>query len=170
MRLGWNVKLGIAAGIINCIVWYAIAVSLNFYSFDIERYCYYITLLLLITGIPTSVYLERKAQGGFIEFKDALKNGVLYCIVLALFIAIFNYIYYAFIVPDAIDYYVSEIKKSMPANKTFTEEEVANVVERIKSYFGSFRLFMSTVILGLLLSLGVSAVFRKKNPQAFQAN
>ena len=169
MKIGINVKLGIAAGIINCIAWYLIARSENYYSFNVEQYRYYITLLLLLIGIPTSTYLERKANSGFIEFKEALKCGVLYSIILALIIALFNYSYYKFIVPDAIDYFVSETRKSMEAAK-IKEEDIVKNLEFVSSYFGSFRAFMQTMIIGLLMSLATSAILRKKNPQLFQAN
>ncbi|MFY9309998.1 MAG: DUF4199 domain-containing protein [Bacteroidia bacterium] len=169
MKIGINVKLGIAAGIINCIAWYLIARSENYYSFNVEQYRYYVTLLLLLAGIPASTYLERKTNNGFIEFKDALKCGVLYSIVLALIIAIFNYTYYKFIVPDAIDYFVSETKKSMMAAKV-KEEDIPKNIEFVTSYFSSFRVFMQTLIIGLLMSLAASAILRKKNLQSFQAN
>lgn len=169
MKVGINVKLGVVAGIINCIAWYLIARSENYYSFNVEQYRYYTTLLLLLTGIPVSTYLVRKASGGFIEFKEALKCGVLYSIVLSLIIAIFNYTYYKFIVPDAIDYFVSEAKKSMETAKV-KEEDIPKNIELVIGYFGSFRMFMSTLIIGLLMSLATSAILRKKNLQAFQAN
>jgi hypothetical protein len=169
MKIGINIKFGIAAGLINCIAWYMIARSQNYYSFNVEQYRYYVTLLLLLIGIPASVYFERRSSNGFIEFKNALKCGVLYSIVLALIIAIFNYVYYKFIVPDAIEYFVSEAKKSMAENKVKAEDIPKNI-ELVISYFGSFRMFMSTLIIGLLMSLGASAILRRKDPQAFQAN
>ena len=169
MKIGISIKFGVAAGLINCIAWYYIAHSFNYYSFHVEQYRYYVTLLLLLTGIPASIYFERRFRSGFIDFKDALKTGVLYSIILSLIIAIFNYAYYKFIVPDAIDYFVSEAKKSMVAGK-IKEEDVPKNLELVISYFGSFRVFMSTLIIGLLMSLAASAMLRRKDPQAFQAN
>lgn len=168
MKITLNIKLAIAAGIINCIAWYDIARSLNYYSFNVEQYRYYVTLLLLLIGIPGSIFYERKHKG-FIEFKNALKCGVLYSIILSFIIAVFNYTYYTFIVPDAIDYFVSEAKKSMIGSKV-KEEDIPKNIELVISYFGSFRVFMSTLIVGLLMSLAASAILRKKNPQAFHAN
>ncbi len=169
MKIGINVKLAIAAGLINCIAWYIIARSLNYYSFNVEQYRYYVTLLLLLIGIPVSIFYERKHNNGFIEFKDALKCGVLYSIVLSFSIALFSYTYYKFIVPDAISFFVSEAKKSMIESKV-KEGDIPKNIELVISYFGSFRVFMSTLIIGLLMSLAASAILRKKNLQAFHAN
>lgn len=169
MKISLSVKFGIVAGLINCAAWYMIAQSLNFYSIKIEQYRYYATLALLLIGIPLSIYFARKSNNGFIEFRDALKAGVLYSLLLSALIAIFNYIYYKFLVPDAIDFFVSEAKKSMVLAKV-KEQDIPKNVEFVVSYFSSFRVLMSTFMIGLLMSLGASAIFRKKNPQAFQEN
>ena len=170
MKISLNIKFGVVAGIINCIVWYCIAKSLNYYSFSVEQYRYYSTLLLLLVGIFISIYFERKGKGGFIEFKEAVKSGILYSILLSLLLAIFNYVYYTFLIPDAVDYFVSEAKKSMIEGK-LKEEDIAKSLEVVKSYFGSFRMFMSTLILGIIFSLIAGGIFRKKNPlPTFSAN
>jgi hypothetical protein len=161
MKISLNVKLGIAAGLINCIAWYTFAKSLGYYSLNIEQYRYYVTLFLLFAGIFTSVFFERKSNAGYIDFKDAVKCGVLYTIVLALCLAVFNSIYYRFIAVDAIDYFVNDAKKLMEADKLKAEDITLNL-DRIKSYFGSFRMFMSTVIMGVIISLLAGAVLRKK--------
>ena len=108
MRIGINIKFGIAAGIINCAAWYFIAKSLGYYSLDIYSYKYYITLLLLLVGVFTSIYFERKSKGGFIDFRHALKTGILYALILSLFLFIFNFVYHKYITPDAIDFFASE--------------------------------------------------------------
>lgn len=163
MKIALNIKLGIAAGIINCIAWYAFAKSLGFYSLNIEQYRYYVTLLLLFSGIFISVYFERKKNTGFLDFKDALKSGILYTITLALILAIFNYFYYKFIATDAIEYFLSDAKRLMTAGK-INEGDMKKNLEVIASYFGSFRMFMSTLIMGILISLLAGAVLRKKKP------
>ena len=169
MKIGLNIKLGIIAGLINCIAWYYFALSFTFYSLNIEQYRYYVTLLLLLMGIFISVFFERKKNKGFIEFKDAVKYGIIYTITLAIILAIFNYLYYKFIAIDAIDYFVNEAKKVMIIGKVKNEDIVKNL-ENVKSYFGSFRVLMSTIILGVLFSLLAGAIFRKKDPHVFSAN
>lgn len=169
MKINIGIKLGILAGIINSIAWYFIADSLGYYSFAIEQYRYYITLLLLLSGIPVTIYFQRKNKGGFIEFKEAAKYGILYSLALSLILAVFNYIYYQFIIPDAVDYFVSEAKKSM-IEGNLKEEDIAKSIEIVKSYFGNFRMFMSTLIFGVILSLIAAAILRKKNPHPFNEN
>ncbi len=169
MKIGLNVKLGFTAGIINCVAWYCFAMSLTFYSLNVEQYRYYVTLLLLLFGVFISVFLERKNKNGFLEFKNAVKYGIVYTLSLATILAIFNYIYYKYIATDAIDYFISDAKKSM-ALGGMKEEDIVKSLVNVKSYFGSFRVFMSTTILGILLSLLAGAIFQKRDPHTFSAN
>ena len=161
MKIGINIKLGIAAGIINCAAWYAFAESLGFYSINIEQYRYYVTLLLLLFGIFISVFFTRKNNAGFIDFKDAVKCGIVFSIILAACLAIFNYCYYKYIAIDAIDYFLAEARKLMETDKV-KEEDIGKYLETLKSYFGFFRMFMSTLIMGVIISLLSGAVLRKK--------
>ena len=170
MKIKLEIKLGILAGILNCIAWYCIAKSFNFYSFNVEQLRYYITLLLLLIGVPIVIYFERKNNTGFIEFKEAAKCGILYSIALSILLAIFNYIYYNLMVPDAIDFFASEARKSMIEAKV-NEDGITKSLEVVKSYFGSFRMFMSTLIMGVIVSLVAGGLLRKKNPAIpFSAN
>lgn len=170
MKVSINVKLGIAAGIINCIIWYFAARSFNYYSFDVDRYRYFATLLLLLTGIFASVFLQRRSNGGYIDFKPGLKCGFLYTMVLASFLGLFNFLYYSYIAPDVVDFFVSEAKKAM-AEQKLNETDITQNLEMVRSYFGSFRMFMSTVIIGVIISLLAAAVLRKKDPAPnFSAN
>lgn len=163
MKVTLNVKLALIAGVINCIIWYLAARSLNYYSFDIDRYRYYATLLLLLVGIFISIYFARKSNGGYIDFKPAMKTGFLYTVILALVLAIFNYLYYSFIAPDVVDFFAAEAKKAMTEQK-LPEADIAKNLELVRSYFGSFRMFMSTMIMGVLLCILGAAVLRRKNP------
>ena len=163
MKLPLNVKLGIAGGILNCIAWFAFSKVFGYYTISVDQYRYYVTLLLLLAGVFVSVYYERKEFGGYIEFKEALKSGFLFTLVLGFFLAVFNFIYYKFIAVDAIDYFLNEARKTMEDGKV-KEELITKNLEVLKSYFGPFRMLMSTVIMGVILSLLAAAIFRKKNP------
>ncbi len=161
MKIGLNIKLGILAGVINCAAWYGFAKSLGYYSINIEQYRYYVTLLLLLFGIFASVFFTRKSAAGFIDFKVAVKCGIIYAITLALSLAIFNYFYYKYIAVDAVDYFLADARKLMETDKV-KEEDIAKYLETLKSYFGFFRMFMSTLLMGVIISLLSGAVLRKK--------
>jgi hypothetical protein len=165
MKSSLNIKLGIGAGLINCIAWYMVSRSLTYYevvSIDIYRLLF--TISLLILGIFLCVFFERKSNNGFLEFKYAFKTGILYSMLLALLLAIFNFIYYKYIAPDAIEYYVSDQKKLAITLQKLKPEEFPKFEEAVRSYFSSFRMFMSTVIMGVIISLVAAGILQKKAP------
>ncbi len=161
-NIGLNVKLGITSGLLICLVWFFAAKFLGYYSLQIYSYKFYSTLLFLLLGIFVSAFYERKINGGVIDFKRAVKTSLLYCIVLAVVITIFNFLYHKFIAVDAVDYFVSQEKQAWIANNR-TETEVKKYLEQYYvPSFGSFHTFMTTLIWGVLLSLLAGAVVRKK--------
>ncbi|MFL5763356.1 MAG: DUF4199 domain-containing protein [Bacteroidia bacterium] len=163
MKITMNVKMGLAAGLIICGAWFSFYKSMGPYSWNIDMYRYFITLLSLLLGIFISVILERRSRGGFIEFKDALKCGVLYTIVVTIIICLFNSLYYHVIAVDAIDFFVADQKKQMIIAK-LEEADMNRNLEYVRSYFGSFRLFGTTVFQGIIISLLAAAILRRKDP------
>jgi hypothetical protein len=165
MKSSLNIKFGIGAGLINCIGWYLLSRSMTYYEVaSIDLYRLLFTIFLLITGIFLSVFFERKSNNGFLEFKYAFKTGILYAMLLALLLAIFNYVYYKFIAPDAIEYYVSDQKKLIQVSTKIKPEDLPKFEEAVRSYFSSFRMFMSTVIMGVIISLVAAGILQKKAP------
>lgn len=163
MKIGINVKLGIIAGLIICIAWYAFAKSLGFYSVEVYIYRNYVTLAVLILGIFLTIFLTRKSKNGFLEFSQGLRAGVVYSLMIALIVIIFNYIYFKYITPDTIDFFLSEAKKSEFAQK-LSGEELNQFLSAEKSTFNSFKLVPPILFFGLISSLIASAIFQKKNP------
>jgi Protein of unknown function (DUF4199) len=171
MKIAFNVKLGVIAGLINCLVWYLVAKTLGFYSPSIYSYRFLTTLLLLLVGIFISIYAERRRSGGFLEFKQAMKTGFLYTLTLSFIVAAFALIYHKFIVPDAIDFFVSEERKAQLADNRSLEDINKYIVEYYIPQFGAFHTLMTSVIWGILLSLLGGAIFSKKKPaMPFSAN
>lgn len=165
MKIGINIKLGAIAGLLICIAWFAFAKSLGFYSVEVYIYRNYLTLALLIIGIFLTVLLTRKNQNGFIDFSQGLRAGVLYSLMIALFVMLFNYIYFKFITPDTIDFFISEAKNSDFAKK-LSETELNEFLVAERSTFSSWKLIPPILFFGLISSLIASAVFQRKNPNA----
>lgn len=164
MKSSLNVVFGIGAGVINCIAWYLFSRSLPDYEVAmVDNYRFIVTLVLLLIGIFLSVFLTRKQRDGFLEFKQAFNTGALYTIILALILAVFNYLYYKFIMPDAVAVFISEAKKQLPPGAVKPEEMPA-FEERLQKYLSVSKMFGTTLIYGILFSLLIGAIFQKKPP------
>ncbi|CAN5414046.1 hypothetical protein BH10BAC1_BH10BAC1_04460 [soil metagenome] len=169
MKIGINIKLGILAGLINCLAWYGFAKKLGFYTIDVYVYRNYVTLAVLIIGVFACVFLTKKSQNGFLDFKDGLKTGIVYSLTLAIIISIFNYVYYTYITPDTIEYFLTEAKKSDFA-KTLSASDLPKFLATEKGNFSSFKLIPPIIFFGLISSLLAGAAFRKKDPSIFEEN
>jgi len=162
MKISNTVKLSAFFGVISCIAWYMLAKNLGFYSVSVYLYRFFFILGFLLVGIFISVFLEKKKNNGFIEFKEALKVGMLYAVVFAVVVAIFNYFYHTFITPDTIDYFLSEAKKAAIAHHV-KESEIPDILESEKKTFSSFRLVPPILFWGLIASLLAGAILQKNN-------
>ena len=169
MKLPISVTAGVLAGIIFSATWYAMARSMGFYEVNVYVYRNYLTFLLIFLGVLSSILIVKRNNKGFLEFKEALKTGMLFSLVFAIIIAIFNYTYYAFITPDTIDYFLSEAKNQMTADK-IKPEDFPRYLDSIRANYGSLRLIPPILFWGLVLSLIAGAILKKKDPFVFSEN
>ncbi len=169
MKINLSIKFGIIAGIINCAAWFGFAKKLGFYTVEVYLYRNFVSLAVLVIGVFLTVYLTRKKNAGFLEFKKAMQAGIVYSLTLAVVLAIFNYVYYTFITPDTIEYFLSEAKKAAIAHNV-KESDIPKFLDGERSNFSSFKLVPPVLFFGLISSLLAGAIFSKKNPHSFSAN
>jgi len=162
-NIGLNVKLGITAGLLICLIWFFAAKMQGYYSLMIYSYKFYSTLLFLLVGVFVVTLYERKQNGGAIDFKPAVKAALLYSIVIAAIITLFNLLYHSFIATDAVDYFASQEKQAWIAHGRTEAETAEYITKYYVPSFGSFHTFMTTIIWGVLFSLLAGAVSRKKS-------
>lgn len=170
MKLPTSVILGLIGGIILCLAWYLTANAIGFYEVNVFIYVYIFKLVLILIGTFLSAYLLKRKNKGFLEFKSALQTGMMYCLVFAVVIAIFNYFYYKFITPDTIDFYLAEAKRYAETTAKLTGEELTKFLDAERGRFGSFTLVPPILFWGLIMSLISGLIFQKKNPASFGAN
>jgi hypothetical protein len=169
MRLPISLTIGLVAGLIFSASWYAMAKSMGFYSVEVYLYRNYLAFVLIFLGVLLSVFLTKRKGKGFLQFKDALRTGMIFSVVFAVTIALFNYVYYTFITPDTIDYFLSEAKKQMTEDKV-KPEDFPKFLDSVRSNYGSFRLVPPVLFWGLIISLLSGALLQKKNPVTFSEN
>lgn len=163
MKRSLNIVLGVGVGIINCIFWYIQSKIKTCYEVDsIELNRLLFTIASLFIGIFLVVFIARKQNNGLLDFKDGFKAGITYALFLALILSIFHYCYYKFIAPDVIDYYVNDRMHLDLLAKKIKQEDVVKSEKDLRSYFTPFRMFMTTTMQGLIISLIAAGIFRKK--------
>lgn len=162
-KINLSIQFAIVAGLLNCIAWYALAKNMGFYEIKVYVYRNYLTILLLFLGIFLSTFFTKRANSGFLDFKKAVKDGLLFSFVLAVIIAIFNYLYYNVITPDTIDFFLSEAKKFMlQYPDKYKAEDIPKYLEGERGNFSSLKLIPPILFFGLIISLLAAALFQKK--------
>jgi hypothetical protein len=169
MRFPISITAGVLAGLIFSATWYAMAKSMGFYEVNVYVYRNYLTFLLILLGVVASILITKKQNKGFLQFKEALKTGMLFSLIFALLIASFNYVYYTFITPDTIDYFMSEAKNQMIADK-IKESDFPKYLDSIRDNYSSFRLIPPVLFWGLIISLITGGLAKKKEPFVFSEN
>jgi hypothetical protein len=163
MKINISIRAGILFGLIYCLLAYLLALKVGFYDEN-----YYMNKLLMIfafifIGVPFVVFIEKiKKNGGYIEFKDAFKTGMLFASVFAIVLSLFNYFYHTFIAIDVIDYFVN-IAKNEALLKGKNVKEIERFLNAVRDTFSSFRIFPPTLFSGLIASVLSGAIFQKSN-------
>lgn len=165
-----SITTGIIAGILFCAIWFMMAKSLGFYEVKVYMYRNIVVFPMIILGVFISVFLTRRSNEGFLEFKQALQAGMLFALVFATVVAVFNYCYYHFITPDTIDYFVSEAKKDIMADPRYKADELPKQLEGVRANYDSFRLVPPVLFWGLIISLLSGLLLQKKSPHTFHEN
>jgi hypothetical protein len=170
MKFPISIALGLVAGLILSVAWYLMAKSLGFYSVQVFIDVYILKLCLIIAGVFISVFIVKRRNKSFLEFKTALQTGMLYCLVFAVIAGIFNFIYYKYITPDTIDYFVAEAKKYAEGTGKIKGEDLTKFLDAEKGRFSSFATIPPILFWGLIVSLISGLIFQKKDPHTFSAN
>jgi hypothetical protein len=170
MKIPSSITIGLLAGSIYSLAWYLLARSMGFYSADVYLFLVFIRLGLLLLGVFTSVLILKRKNKGFINFKSALKTGMIYCVAFAIVTSIFTFIYNKFISPDTIDFFLAEAKKYAETVGKIKGEQLDQFLNGERNKFGAFALAPSILFIGLIISLLVSAILQKKNPHQFSEN
>lgn len=128
----------------------------------------YLILPFLFTFLACNQY--KKLTGGYISFGQALKTGVIVCIIAALVLGIFNIIF-NLIFPEVQAEMLVKAKEAMlKQNPNMTSEEMAIGVQMAEFFMKPYVLLPMSILMyafiGLINSLIVGAIVKKENPYA----
>jgi len=147
------------ASIVYSVVLYFAGISLNSAASNLG-------LLILILGIGISVKNYRDLEnGGFLEFGEGFKIGVLVSMFSGVFSSFYQLIFMKFIDPSILDkmkdmYYENAIEKGM------SEAQLSQMDGMMGIIYNPFVLFLagilSSLIFGALISLVAAAILKKK--------
>jgi len=146
------IKNGLLAGCICAVIYFAThAFDPGFY---IKQSKIFGGLILILFLVKTSRD-ERTRLGGFASFGELLKVNFIMYLIAAFIISIFTYILYNFINPDLANIELEIVGEVL--------KDVFAWMENQKDFFTILTDFIGKLFNGIILSLIVSAIFKKNN-------
>jgi hypothetical protein len=132
---------------------------------DIAQYFWIAYTILLLFGILyTQVHIREKVNDGLISFGDAFMAGFKMSLWVALIFAVFNFIFYQFIFPEAKDEMLQLTEQSM-REKGMSEEEIEMGMKFTGFFVSPAGILISTMvmypIMGAIASL-IAAAFTQR--------
>ncbi len=105
--------------------------------------------LFLFIGLPVLAVWYYKKQGYSVTLGKAVILGVLIGLLGGLIVAVYAYIYFAYINPGAIDQVMEMSRKILENNDMFTKDMIEKQMEMTKKFFVPMQ-FIGQLFSGLL--------------------
>jgi hypothetical protein len=124
----------------------------------------YISLLPYI-GFLFLCQKEYKDQlGGYLTFGQGFLAGFKYTVITAILAALFIYIYWTILSPQAFQQIIDSSKAKMEAKGNLTEDQINMALSFTTVGFTTIILVISSLIMGTIISLIGAAIFKKQPP------
>jgi len=128
----------------------------------------YLVLPFLFIFLACNYY--KNLTGGYISFGQALKTGVVVCVIAALVLGIFNIIF-NLIFPEIQAEMMQKAKENMAKQPNMTAESLKMGMKVAEVFMKPYVMLPMSVLIyafiGLINSLIVGAIVKKENPGAF---
>ena len=126
----------------------------------------WIGYLVLVAGVALGTKAYRdEVRGGFISYGSALGFGTLSMFFAALISAVFTYLFYVLIAPDALEKLkvMAEIR-ALETNPNLTDQELDMVMRFVSPTLMAITTVFSYTFFGFVISLITSAILKKNDP------
>lgn len=153
-------------GVLTAIGLIALTLIIYFADLQTERWVAWIGYLILLAGL----FLGTKAfrdefNGGFISYGRSLGFGTLTIFFAAIISAVFVFIFYKFVAPDAMGPIKAAAEEQMlRANPNMSDQEYDMAMRFVSPGFIAITTVFSYTFIGFVLSLIVSAFLKKNDP------
>jgi len=160
-----SVKAGIISGVLaGC--WMFAEYYLGLSHSVVGQFTGFVGLIILIFGMYFSIRLTReKYFGGYIDYRNCVKAGIITSSVAAITMALFTYAYFEWIDTGYVEYWVGTSEKYWRGLKT-TEAEIQksilNLRDALRTGNQVQKVLLSTLFFGVIISLVMSVFMKTK--------
>ena len=125
------------------------------------------TMFLYLLGMYMAPVEERKENGGYIDFKPALRAAFIVWIVANSMYHLFNYVLYNFLDTDMLGIQQQYMRDNIGTMEGFVSQEnydllVANIEQMNYDFLTVFMAYTSSLIGGFILAAIIGRLVRRK--------
>lgn len=125
------------------------------------------TMFLYLLGMYMAPVEERKENGGYIDFKPALRAAFIVWIVANSIYHLFNYVLYNFLDKEMLNVQQQYMRDNMGTVEGFVSPEnyellVANIEQMNYNFVTVFTAYISSLIWGFILAAIIGRMVRRK--------
>ncbi len=153
-------------GVLTAIGLVLLTLVIYFANLMNETWVSWIGYLILIAGvvIGTKAYRDE-IRGGFIPYGTALGFGTLTIFFAAVISAVFTFVFYKFIAPDALGQLkIAAEMRALEANPNLSDQELDMVLRFVSPTLMAITTIFSYTFFGFVISLITSAFLKKNDP------
>lgn len=125
----------------------------------------YISYIPFIAFLCLTQKEFKEELGGYITYGNAFSAGFRYALFSGLLLAVFTYLYFAFLSPEMWDKVLDATQAEMEA-KNQTPEQIDAAMGFMRGKWGSIMIVFGTAvglaIMGAIISLVTAAIFKKE--------
>lgn len=141
----------------------------NMIIFNSSKFVAYLAYMIILAFLAVKI---RKANGGYIEFREMFGAIFVMLLVAGLITYVYNYVYTTIIIPDFTERLTNASLKLLEDSKLaddVVEEKVQQLKEQMKSaqnmgFSRQMLNFLSTIVVDCLFGLIVCAIVKKPKP------
>lgn len=129
----------------------------------------YISFVILIAGLVLAMKNFKLQNQGFMSFGQGIGIGTVLSAVVGLLTGIFAYVYMSFIDPEMMGRITDKMRADMEARGGVSDEQIDQAIAMSSKFTnGPFMVLaavLGTLLLGVLMSLVISAFVKNAQPE-----
>jgi len=158
-------KIATKWAIINLFTSIILTYVIQFISTDPNSPLKYLGYLPFIIFLILAQKEYKDQLGGFLTFGQGFSAGFRYAVFTSLLLAVFTYVYLAFLSPEIMVKAAEDARTQMEAKGNMSAEQIDKAVSITKTagpIIGAFFLAILDTIIGIIVSLIGASIFKKE--------
>ncbi len=160
--------IGVRYGILTGLAGIVLSLALNVTKMH-DSGLKWMSLVIMVGGLWMAHAEYKKQHGGFLEYSQGLSIGMVLSGLYGVLTAIFTYVYTSFIDPTLMTTQLETARAQMEAKGNMTEEQIDQGMNMAAKFMSPgalfFMIIISSLIMGLILSLIMSAITKNSRPE-----